>query len=113
MKGQKTGGRKKGSCNRVTKDTRAFIGKLLDSQGDTLFDDFARIEPYQRLNLLERLLPYICAKVKDQNDNQMSPIESFFQLRLEQAKYPVSYDADDADDDDDDDDDSRGDRGEN
>jgi hypothetical protein len=95
----KTGGRVKGSCNRVTKDTRAFIGKLLDSQGDTLFDDFAKIEPYQRLNLLERLLPYIVAKVKDQNDKQLSPIEEFFQRRLEQVKHPVTYD--DADDDDD------------
>jgi hypothetical protein len=100
----KTGGRQRGTPNKITADARAFIGKLLDSQGETLFDDFAKIEPYQRLNLLERLLPYIVAKVKDQNDAKLSPIEEFFQHRLEQAKHPVSYDDsdDDADDDADD-----------
>jgi hypothetical protein len=95
----KSGGRRRGTPNKITADARAFVAKLLDSQGDTLFDDFAKIEPYQRLNLLERLLPYIVAKVKDQNDRQLSPIEEFFAKRLEQVKHPVSYDDDDADDD--------------
>ncbi|MDR1781371.1 MAG: hypothetical protein LBR50_11700 [Tannerella sp.] len=108
MKGKKTGGRKQGSCNKVTKDTRAFIGKLLDSQGDTLFDDFAAVEPHQRLAMFERLLPYVCPKKREQDDRQLSPIEEFFQHRLEQVKHPVSSyddsdddgsDADDADDD--------------
>ncbi|MDR1779909.1 MAG: hypothetical protein LBR50_04150 [Tannerella sp.] len=98
MKGVKTGGRQRGTPNKITADARAFIGKLLDSQGDTLFDDFAKIEPYQRLNLLERLLPYIVAKVKDQPDAKLSPIEEFFAKRLEQVKHPVYDDSDDSDD---------------
>jgi len=97
----KYGGRKRGACNRITKDARAFIGQLLDSQRVTLFDDFAAVEPYQRLTLFERLLAYVCPKIKEQDDRQLSPIEEFFQHRLEQVKNPVAYDdSDEADDDD-------------
>ena len=59
----KTGGRKKGKPNRVTADLREWINELLDDNRQLFIDDLGKIEPYQRLAMLEKLMAYIIPKM--------------------------------------------------
>lgn len=58
MKGQKTGGRTKGTPNKVTGALRDRIGAFLENNWDDLERDFELLEPYQRLQFFEKLLQY-------------------------------------------------------
>jgi hypothetical protein len=81
---RKTGGRAKGTPNRVTKNIRGYIEALIDSQRDRLAADFEAVEPMQRLVIFERLLPYVIPKCKDVQEQNLSPIEQFFAERNRQ-----------------------------
>jgi len=54
----KTGGRTKGTPNKVTQEMRDFIRMLLENNQQQIIDDLEKIEPHQRLNILTGLLKY-------------------------------------------------------
>ena len=56
MRGQKTGGRKAGSLNKVTQETRELILSLSDKY---LASDLESLEPRDRAVILTRLLSYV------------------------------------------------------
>lgn len=62
----KTGGRKKGSQNKVTKQRREFISKLLDDQEDGIKEALAKLKkdsPKDYLNIIATLMEYDTAKL--------------------------------------------------
>lgn len=59
MKGQKTGGRARGTPNKVTSSLKQFIGNLIDGNRGQMESDLKRLKPYQRLSVLERLMGYV------------------------------------------------------
>ncbi len=63
-KGEKTGGRQKGTPNKVTATIRNWIVELINNNRKTIETDFAQLEPKERLAMLEKLLPYIMPKVQ-------------------------------------------------
>jgi 23S rRNA C2498 (ribose-2'-O)-methylase RlmM len=58
MKGAKTGGRQKGTANKVTNEIRNKINHLIENQLETLEDDLKKLSPKERLDIVVKLLPY-------------------------------------------------------
>jgi len=58
-KGFKTGGRKHGTPNKVTKDLKEWITKIITSQQATIEKDFKTLEAKDRIMLFEKLLSYV------------------------------------------------------
>ena len=58
-KGFKTGGRKHGTPNKVTKDLKEWIFKMITSQQATIEKDFEALKPKERIMLFEKLLAYV------------------------------------------------------
>jgi hypothetical protein len=61
---KKTGGRSKGTPNKVTTDLRTWIGGLLDSNRKQIEDDLEHLEPQQRVVFFEKLLHYALPKMQ-------------------------------------------------
>lgn len=61
---KKTGGRVKGTPNRVTSDLRQWVNDLLNSNRATFAEDLRRIEPHQRLAIMEKLLSYALPRLQ-------------------------------------------------
>jgi hypothetical protein len=64
MKGKKTGGRVKGTPNRVTGALRDRITLFLEENWTKLEADFETLEPLQRFQLFEKLLQYSLPKLQ-------------------------------------------------
>ncbi len=71
----KTGGRPKGVPNKLTKSTRDFIADLIDKNRIQIVKDLKSLEPFQRLQIIEKLMQYSVPKmnrtevsVKDNKD---------------------------------------------
>jgi hypothetical protein len=61
---QKTGGRVKGTPNRVTSDLRTWINDVIDNNRRQIVKDIKRLEPHQRLAIFEKLLGYVIPKMQ-------------------------------------------------
>jgi hypothetical protein len=62
MKGLKTGGRIKGSENKVTSQIREKISLLLENQFETFESELNNLQSKDKLELLVKLIPYIIPK---------------------------------------------------
>ena len=76
----KTGGRQKGSPNKVTIDTRKFIDNLIEKNLPKMEQDLGKIEPRERLSILEKLLQYTIPRL------QSISVEAQIQAKI-QAEY--------------------------
>ncbi|MCL2726833.1 MAG: hypothetical protein FWD56_00445 [Bacteroidales bacterium] len=56
---KKTGGRVRGTPNKVGADLRAWIAKLLDDNRRVIAKDLKALEPYQRLSILTKLIDHV------------------------------------------------------
>lgn len=57
-RGKKTGGRKKGSLNKVTRDTRELLKEILTGELENVHDTLKQAEPKDRLQFIIKILPY-------------------------------------------------------
>lgn len=55
----KSGGRQKGTPNKVTKDVRDNIRTFIEYNIPTLQEDFNQLEAKERILIIERLLKYV------------------------------------------------------
>ena len=60
----KTGGRIKGTTNKVTSDMRQWLRMLIDDNRNKFEKDLAEVEPPQRLAILEKLMQYCIPKMQ-------------------------------------------------
>jgi len=58
----KTGGRGKGTPNKVTADTKEWISLVLNNNREQFEKDLESLEPYKRALLYEKLLSYVVSK---------------------------------------------------
>ena len=58
----KTGGRTKGTPNKITADHRTFIDSLLTNKRDLFIKDLEQLESHQRVSIYEKLLTYVLPK---------------------------------------------------
>ena len=59
---QKTGGRKPGTPNKTTKEVRRWIFEVVQENTDILEADLKSLEPKERWQIINGLLPYIVTK---------------------------------------------------
>ena len=62
MKGKKTGGRKKGSINKVTAITRSLINELASGMLDMVREDIKNLDPKDRVHVFLKLAEFNVAK---------------------------------------------------
>ncbi len=68
--GQKTGGRQKGTPNKITAEVREFLASLVFDNVDLIQQDLRNMTTEQRMNFLPKILPYIAPKVKPVSEEQ-------------------------------------------
>lgn len=84
----KTGGRQKGSQNKITKAVKECLSGLISSytNSQTFMDDFASLEPKERLMIAEKFMNYVAPKmqsvaVEDTNKDKNNTVAMLIQLR--------------------------------
>ena len=82
---QKTGGRQKGTPNKITASTREFLQHLIDDNQGLITENFRKLEPYQMMTVLAKILPYISPKLatkteKDEHEIALQQMNSYLQL---------------------------------
>jgi len=60
----KTGGRQKGTPNKITTDLRTWLNDLLNNNRQTFENDLHELEPHQRVAIFEKLLSYSLPKLQ-------------------------------------------------
>ncbi|TXG36985.1 hypothetical protein [Seonamhaeicola maritimus] len=63
-KGLKTGGRKKGTPNKVTSNIREWLEKLINKNRLQIERDIKALEPKERLQILEKFMQYTIPKMQ-------------------------------------------------
>lgn len=58
----KTGGRVKGTPNKVTYSLKEWITSLIDKQRTQIEQDLQDLEPKERLQMIEKLMQYVIPK---------------------------------------------------
>lgn len=58
----KTGGRKKGTPNKITPTAKEWVNGILSDNWEQMQDDLRKLEPKERLQLLFKLLDYVLPK---------------------------------------------------
>ena len=66
MKGKKTGGRQKGTPNKVTTMSKAAIAEVLSDYNESglLQSDFMLLKPLERITIAEKLMQYVMPKIQ-------------------------------------------------
>lgn len=76
--GVKTGGRKKGTPNKVTKETRELISKFVDSRWEDFLNAYDQItDADKKCSIMVSLLPFIAPKMASVEYKGDVPIKSF------------------------------------
>ena len=73
-KRQKTGGRSKGTPNRLTKEIKATLQAVVTDQINELPKIFQELTPNEKAHLLIKLLPYLIKKADSENVTEYEPI---------------------------------------
>lgn len=71
----KTGGRVKGTPNKVTSSLKEWISSLIDENREQIENDLKSLEPKERLQILSRFLEYIIPKAKTESEEEISTEE--------------------------------------
>lgn len=92
----KSGGRQKGTPNRVTKDVREWLSKLINKSRRQIERDLQELEPKDRVIMLERLMQYVVPKqqaikadIANLTDDELSDIANRI---LSEIKEGTDYD---------------------
>ena len=81
----KSGGRKRGTPNKVTADMKERIKQFVEAEFESVAKDFKSLDPRDRIQLFEKFLNYILprqtsanvtAEVTEVNDAKITPQEA-------------------------------------
>lgn len=77
---KKNGGRQKGTPNKTTSEMRDTIRKILSTHLENIDEDLEHLTPYQRIEVLTRLMGYCIPKMlpSELNNLQDEKIEVVF-----------------------------------
>ena len=74
----KYGGRKKGTPNRLTKEVRAVLKEVVFDEISQIHLHFEKLESKDRIELLIKLMPYVCPKIQTVSHCLNEPIDFNF-----------------------------------
>ncbi len=67
---QKTGGRQKGTPNKITAENREFLSNLFSENYELIQQDFLNLDSYQRCMVITKILPYILPKMQPVSETE-------------------------------------------
>ena len=70
MARMKTGGRQKGTPNKVTGLLKEWVCELIESNKEQIKADLATLSPKDRVMMLERFLSYVLPKQRNDDTNK-------------------------------------------
>ena len=73
--GKKFGGREKGTPNVLTKEVRAVLKAVVFEEVALIQDHLKELDPKIRLQILIKLLPYVCPKLESVQYDLGEPVE--------------------------------------
>ena len=73
MTREKTGGRSKGTPNKVTQDVRELFSELIQGNMSQIHKDLALLDSYQRINALIKIAQFIIPKPTENHLSINSP----------------------------------------
>lgn len=62
---EKTGGRSKGTPNKITGTLKEFISEIIDENRERIREDLDALEPKDRLQVLEKMMQYVIPKQRE------------------------------------------------
>lgn len=68
---EKTGGRSKGTPNKITGTLKEFISEIIDENRERIREDLEALEPKDRLQVLEKMMQYVIPKQKEMDLKNM------------------------------------------
>ena len=74
----KHGGRKKGTPNRLTKEVRAVLKEVVFDEMSQIHLHFEKLDPKERIELLIKLMPYVCPKIQTASHSLNEPLDFNF-----------------------------------
>ena len=74
----KHGGRKKGTPNRLTKEVRAVLKEVVFDEMSQIHLHFEKLDPKERIELLIKLIPYVCPKIQTASHSLNEPLDFNF-----------------------------------
>ena len=74
-KGTKTGGRVKGTPNKLTKEIRAVLKNVMAEEIEALPQLLINLEPRERIEIVIKLMPFVVPKVKDVSHDSGEPFD--------------------------------------
>ena len=89
----KTGGRKKGTPNKVTADMREWLSAIIQENAEKLESDISTLDSKERWDIIKGLLPYVVTKkteepvdFKKTEQDRREQMRSFYPLLFEKKK---------------------------
>jgi hypothetical protein len=74
----KYGGRKKGTPNRLTKEVRAVLKEVVFDEISQIHLHFEKLDSKERIELLIKLMPYVCPKIQPASHSLNEPMDFNF-----------------------------------
>ena len=74
-KGVKTGGREKGTPNKLTSELRTVLKKILTDELENIPTLIADLEPKDRLHAIIKLMPFVLPKVETVRIDEGEPMQ--------------------------------------
>jgi hypothetical protein len=78
-KGFKTGGRSKGTPNKTTAQLKKMLSAIIDDELKELPEQLEKMKPYQRADILTKLIQYVIPKAEmiedDEGNGEITPIK--------------------------------------
>ena len=71
----KTGGRKKGSCNVLTREIRHKLKDVINGEIETLSESLNKLDLKDRIEYLIKLLPYCLPKIENVHMSENEPFD--------------------------------------
>ncbi|MDG1711219.1 MAG: hypothetical protein P8H51_03015 [Flavobacteriaceae bacterium] len=71
-------GRKKGTPDRLTKEVRTVLKELVFDEISQAQYHFEKLDPKKRIELLIKLMPYVCPKIQTASHSQNEPMDFNF-----------------------------------
>jgi len=71
-------GEKKGTPNRLTKEVRAVLKEVVFDEISQIHLHFEKLDPKERVELLIKLLPYVCPKIQTASHRLNEPMDFNF-----------------------------------
>ena len=71
-------GRKKGTPNRLTKEVRTVLKELVFDEISQVHSHFEKLDPKERIELLIKLMPYVCPKIQTASHSLNEPMNFNF-----------------------------------